>query len=268
MRYDATQAITNSSLDEENEKKNNSDLTVQIQTVTALIHPAPKQSEPSPSKISTVALKTNNNVPLITDLSISTMQSEPSPSKISNRTSNFTASKINYDEITVYYDDSLTPKTNNNVPFTDLSISTLNLSGSFLDVGSIVSLDDILILPLDFTILPFYTLSISHVQKTTPTKEQIPELPSTPSINRASVGSLPVIKDLVDGTTPDPFKKHLMLPKISNQSRKINQRIPAGISSAAWRKFYDDKEEAKNEKQEGIRKRKLEGKEKQEMKKK
>lgn len=58
-----------------------------------------------------------------------------------------------------------------------------------------------------------------------------------------------------------------MLPEISNQPRKSNQRISAAISSAAWRKFYDDKEEAKTEKQEGIRKRKLERKEMQEMKK-
>ncbi|KAK9887657.1 hypothetical protein WA026_023778 [Henosepilachna vigintioctopunctata] len=58
-----------------------------------------------------------------------------------------------------------------------------------------------------------------------------------------------------------------MLPEISNEIRKKNQRTPASISSAAWRKYYEDKEQTKNEKKEAIRKRKLERVEKQKQKK-
>lgn len=58
-----------------------------------------------------------------------------------------------------------------------------------------------------------------------------------------------------------------MLLEISNKARKDNQRTPAAISSAAWRKYYEDKEQIKNEKQEAIRKRKLQRIEKQEQKK-
>ena len=57
-----------------------------------------------------------------------------------------------------------------------------------------------------------------------------------------------------------------MLPVISNEAGKYNQRIPAAMSSAAWRKYYEDKEQIKNEKQEAIRKRKLEQIEKKEAK--
>ncbi|CAH2101314.1 unnamed protein product [Euphydryas editha] len=45
-----------------------------------------------------------------------------------------------------------------------------------------------------------------------------------------------------------------MLPETSNKARKDNQRTPAAISSAAWRNYYEDKGQMKNEKQEAIRK--------------
>ena len=75
-----------------------------------------------------------------------------------------------------------------------------------------------------------------------------------------------VVGDLTQRETSDPFKNHLMLPVISNEAGKYNQRIPAAMSSAAWRKYYEDKEQIKNEKQEAIRKRKLEQIEKKEAK--
>ncbi|XP_045768358.1 uncharacterized protein C01G6.5-like [Maniola jurtina] len=65
----------------------------------------------------------------------------------------------------------------------------------------------------------------------------------------------------------DPFKNHLMLPEIPDKARKKSQRTPAAISSAAWRKYYEDREEIKNKKQETIRKRKIERTAKQEQKK-
>ncbi|CAB3241876.1 unnamed protein product [Arctia plantaginis] len=126
----------------------NSNSTVQVQTVTAVIHSAPKPS-------------TN---------------AEPRTSKItSNR--NLASSKIDYDEITLYPDSSKTLDTNKNNPFPDLSLSTLHLSG--LDVDSIVSLADVLILPLEDIILSTPTPTTSSVEKETPTKEQTPEPPLT-----------------------------------------------------------------------------------------
>lgn len=56
-----------------------------------------------------------------------------------------------------------------------------------------------------------------------------------------------------------------MLPGISNKPRKGNERTPAAISSAARRKYYEDKEQMKNEKLE--RKRKLDRIKKQKQKK-
>lgn len=254
LELDATKEITISSLHVEDENINdeaNSDSTVQVQTVTAEIHSAPKPS-------------TN---------------AEPCTSKItSNR--NLASSKIDYDEITLYPDNSKTLDTNKNNSFPDLSLSTLHLSG--LDVDSIVSLDDVLILPLEDIILSTPTSTTSSVEKETPTKEQTPELPLTSLIHAVSIVSpsfvLPTensplvqpysaaVGDSSQKKTCDPFKNHLMLPEISKEARKPNkQRTPAAISSAAWRKYYEDKEQIKNEKQEAIRKRKLERIEKKEQ---
>lgn len=58
-----------------------------------------------------------------------------------------------------------------------------------------------------------------------------------------------------------------MLPEIPDKTRKTSQRTAAAISSSAQRKYYEDKEQIKNEKQEAIRKRKLERIRKQEQKK-
>ncbi|XP_071055155.1 inner centromere protein A-like [Onthophagus taurus] len=240
-----TKETTISSFHEDAENKSdeaNSDPTVRVQSVSAEIHSAPKQFiEPCTSNITT-----------------------------SNRT--LASSKIDCDEITVYPDEYSTLDTNKNDSFPDLSLSTLHLSGSYLDVGSTVSLDDILILPLqDIT----STHTILSVEKKTTIKELTPELPLTSST--ASTVSLPsflntdsLVQPASAGTqkkTSDPFKHHLMLPKISNKARKENQRTSAAISSAAWRKYYEDKEQIKSEKQEAIRKRKLERIEKQEQKK-
>lgn len=134
-----------------------------------------------------------------------------------------------------------------------------------------VSLDDILILPLE-DIASTPTIS---VETETLITELTPELPVTSS--SASTVSLPSFLPTVSlvqpasaatqKNTPDSFKHHLMRPGISNKARKDNQRTPAAMSSAAWRKYYEDKEQIKNEKQEAIRKRKLERIQKQEQKK-
>lgn len=121
LELDATKEIIVCSLHIEDKNINdkaNSDSTMQVLTVAAEIHSAPKPS-------------TN---------------SEPCISKItSNR--NLAASKIDYDEITLYPDDSETKTSNKNNSFPDWSFSTLDLSG--LDVDSVVSLDDVLVLPLE-----------------------------------------------------------------------------------------------------------------------
>ncbi|CAB3254267.1 unnamed protein product [Arctia plantaginis] len=161
LELDATKEITISSLHVEDENINdeaNSDSTVQVQTVTAEIHSAPKPS-------------TN---------------AEPCSSKItSNR--NLASSKIDYDEITLYPDSSKTLDTNKNNSFSDLSFSTLHFSG--LDLDSIVSLDDVLILPLEDIILSTSTPTTSSVEKESPTKEQTLEPPLTFLIHTVSIVS-------------------------------------------------------------------------------
>ena len=117
--------------------------------------------------------------------------------------------------------------------------------------------------------------TILSVEKETLIKELTPELSLTSS--SASTVSLPSFLPTESLVQPasvttqkkisDPFKHHVMLPEISNKVRKDNKRTPAAISSAAWRKYYEDKEQIKNEKQERIQKRKLERIEKQEQKK-
>lgn len=76
-----------------------------------------------------------------------------------------------------------------------------------------------------------------------------------------------VVGDLTQKKTSDPFKNHLMLSVISNEATKDNQRSPAAISSAARRKYYEDKEQIKNEKKKAMRNIKLEQIEKKEAKK-
>ncbi|CAB3252781.1 unnamed protein product [Arctia plantaginis] len=138
-------------------------MEIRVQTVTAVIHSAPKPS-------------TN---------------AEPRTSKItSNR--NLASSKIDYDEITLYPDSSKTLDTNKNNPFPDLSLSTLHLSG--LDVDSIVSLADVLILPLEDIILSTPTPTTSSVEKETPTKEQTPEPPLTSLIHTVLILSPSFVK--------------------------------------------------------------------------
>ncbi|CAF4889510.1 unnamed protein product [Pieris macdunnoughi] len=225
---------TTKEIETENDQ-GNSDPNVQVQTVSALIHSPPK--------------------PL----------AETCTSKITTRNRNLASAQLD-----VIYPDNLTLDTNKNDSFPDLSLSTLHLSGSYLDVGSLVSLDEFLILPLeDIASSP----TMSSVEKKP--KEQSPEPALTSSIHSASVVSLPprvppasaVVGELQLKKTSDPFKNHLMLPEISNKARKDNQRTPAAISSAAWRKYYENKEQIKNEKQDAIRKRKLERLEKQKQKK-
>lgn len=221
-KLDTTKEIFISSLHEETETENdqaNSDPTVQVQIVSVLTHSPPK--------------------PL----------TETCKSKITTRNRNLASA-----EFDVIYPSNSTLDTNKNDSFPDLSLSTLHLSGSYLDVGSVVSLDDVLIVP--FEDIPSSPTMFS-VEKETLTKEQTLEPALTSSIHTASPVSLPtrvppataVVGELTQKKTSDPFNKnHLMLPEISNKARKNNQRTPAAISSAAWRKYYEDKEQIKNEK--------------------
>lgn len=291
---DATKEINISSSHgeeiDQNTEDNNSGLTVQIQTVSAQIHPSPKKyAEPDTLKLST----RNRNAAL--------------------------ASITDYDEITVLSEtsqkDSDLVDCNKNISLIeDLSIieaeekdtiSTLHLSGSYLDVSSIVSIDDFLILPFEDEEVTTTTLSVA--QKKPLSKEQMTESPATSSIHTAltvlpkspsqsqikenaptslststSAASKvlptetphdlqpltsPILRKLPQQNILDPFKTHLMLPEIPDKKRKTGQRTPAAISSTAWRKYYEDKEQIKNEKQEAIRKRKIERIKKQEQQK-
>ncbi|CAG4946140.1 unnamed protein product [Colias eurytheme] len=238
---DATKELTISSLREEVENQNNeanSNPIVQVQTVSAQIHSTPKQFTQITTK--------NSNTATV-------------------------SSKFEYNEIIENQGNSATIDSNKKDLFPDLSLSTLHLSDSYFDVGSIVSLDDVLILPLQ---------DIASTSNT----EEIIETPMNSTIYTAKCLSsetspsalyaannkqpcLAVVEELNQNKNTDPFKNHLMLPDISNNQRKINQRTPAAISSFAWRKYYEDKEKIKNEKQEAIRKRKLERIERNEQKK-
>lgn len=137
-QLDATKDIPISSLhDEKTENKDeaNFDPTVQVQIVSAEIHSSPNQS------------------------------AEPCTPKISTSNRNIASSDIDYDEITGYPGSSTTLGINKNDSFPNLSLSTLHLSGSYLDVGSIMSLDDVLIISLEDDIS---TPNTSSVEKETP----------------------------------------------------------------------------------------------------
>ncbi|KAL3286819.1 hypothetical protein HHI36_001311 [Cryptolaemus montrouzieri] len=131
----------------------NSNPTVQFQTVSALIHSSPK--------------------PL----------AETCLSKLTTSNRNLASGQLD-----LIYPDNSVLDTNENDSFPDLFLSRLHLSGSYLDVISVVSLDDVLILPFqDIASSP----TMSNVEKEIHTREQIPEPPLTFSIHTASVVSLP-----------------------------------------------------------------------------
>ncbi|KAL3281920.1 hypothetical protein HHI36_005123 [Cryptolaemus montrouzieri] len=65
-------------------------------------------------------------------------------------------------QLDLIYPDNSVHDTNENDSFPDLSLSTLHLSGSCVDVDSVVSLDDVLIVPVqDIASSP----TMSNVQK-------------------------------------------------------------------------------------------------------
>lgn len=144
---------------DQNTEDNNSGLTVQVQTVSTQIHPSPKKyAEPDKLKLST-----------ITDYDEITVLSETSQKDFDLVDCNKNISLI--EDLSIIGAEEKD------------TISTLHLSGSYLDVTSIVSIDDFLILPLEDENVTTTTLSVA--QKKPLSKEQMSESLVTSSIHTA-----------------------------------------------------------------------------------
>lgn len=72
---------------------------------------------------------------------------------------------------------------------------------------------------------------------------------------QCSETTLPQVSEISE---TDAFSKHLYVPEPTPRAKPKLIKTPAAISSGAWRKFYEDKENIKTEKQAAILKRKQE----------
>lgn len=146
-----------------------------------------------------------------------------------------------------------------------------------MDVGSLVSLDDVLIIPTQISLPATTVLSesvndcrdaIITTQCSTITTNSTVLLPQTPMISNKTSESLEniitrrnVLVDIPIKQTSTPIQtsktkekniteKHLFKPQPAKKSNTITTRtpLPAAISSAEYRKFYEDKEKVKIEK--------------------
>ncbi|CAG9782310.1 unnamed protein product [Diatraea saccharalis] len=119
------------------------------------------------------------------------------------------------------------------------------------EIGSYISLDDIAIAPLsdihlsqmsqanNDVIINFEDGSLTHMENIL-----ITPAPETPEV-------------LVD---EDLFKKHLKFPDVitKTQGTRTSSPFPSAITSKAWQQYFEKKEKAKKDKENQIKKRKLE----------
>lgn len=101
--------------------------------------------------------------------------------------------------------------------------------------------------------------------------DAIETLNSTGSLNYepGTASSLEVTENIVIATAPetpatpvdeDPFKRHLKFPNNATKYKgtRLSNQFPSAITSKAWQEYYNNKEKAKQDKENQIKKRKLE----------
>ncbi|CAK1579754.1 unnamed protein product [Parnassius mnemosyne] len=163
----------------------------------------------------------------------------------------------------------------------DDNISSLHLSGSYLEIGSLVSLEDILVIPTQISqpttsILKIPEMIIDSSNTTTTQSSTIITMippPETHIItNKTSktlenvLVNIPIKETLQTSETStstllhteyrNAIEKHLVKPEpVKKSIYRIRTPSSAAISSAEWRKFYEDKEKVKIEKLELSKKR-------------
>lgn len=143
----------------------------------------------------------------------------------------------------------------------EASLSTSHLSGSYLEQGTLLSLDDIVIISLQSStptstefqgnIMSSARVSLPHVTSTNVTSENSSSHKPSSTETSDNVVVIPLESTAIASYA---FSKHLFVPQPLEKSDKniLKPRVPASISSLAWRKHYEEKEKIKHEKNRNI----------------